>query len=394
MRTAAVSRWTILAVLTLARTATGFQFQSIASTAPLLAGELSLTATQLGLLVGLFMLPGAVAAIPGGMLGARFGDKRVAVGGLALMVLGSIALAAAPGLVPASVARLVTGVGAVLFNVVVMKMVADWFDGRELVLAMSALINSWPLGIALALVCLGPIAEHASLSAAFLVCAAVAAIGLVVVALGYRPVPQGTTQAQTGRTVLDRDERHQVLMAAAPWMLYNAAYALLVGFLPLYFVAQGNASLSDAGSATALNSLLLIASVQIGGLLAQKTGRGPLIAHIGIACATASVVGLLVAPHALLWLVLAGLFAGLPAGVLVSLPAEVLRPQSRNAGMALFYTVYYAGMAAFPWLGGRIVDSTGSPASAIWLAAATLVGCGLTFWAAHRAQHPRPVQLA
>jgi MFS family permease len=35
------------------------------------------------------MLPGAVVAIPGGMLGGRYGDKRVALFGLALMVIGS-----------------------------------------------------------------------------------------------------------------------------------------------------------------------------------------------------------------------------------------------------------------------------------------------------------------
>jgi predicted MFS family arabinose efflux permease len=45
-------------------------------------------------------------------------------------------------------------------------------------------------------------------------------------------------------------------------------------------------------------------------------------------------------------------------------------------------------MAAFPWIGGRLVDSTGSPAAAIWLAAATMMGCGLTFWTTRRAQRP------
>lgn len=389
MSASPVSRWAILGVLTLARTATGFQFQSIASTAPLLVEELALNTTQIGLLVGLFMLPGAFVALPGGMLGARFGDKRVALAGLALMVLGSVAMAAAPSIVPASLARLTTGIGAVLFNVVVTKMMADWFSGRELVLAMSALVNSWPLGIALALVSLGPVAEHASLPAAFLLCAAAALLGLVVVALGYRAAPEAATQVGIRAAVLDRSERNQVLLAAMPWMLYNSAYALLVAFLPLHFFTQGNASLASAGSATALNALLLIASVQVGGLLAQKTGRGDLITHVGVLGAILSVTGLLTAPNSLLWLVLAGLFAGLPAGVLISLPAQVLRPQSRNAGMGLFYTAYYAGMAVFPWIGGRIVDATGSPEAAIWLAAATLMGCGLTFQAARRAQRSR-----
>ena len=42
----------------------------------------------LGLLIGLYMLPGIVIALPGGMLGQRFGAKRVVLVGLALMTIG------------------------------------------------------------------------------------------------------------------------------------------------------------------------------------------------------------------------------------------------------------------------------------------------------------------
>lgn len=79
-------RWWYLAALTLARAAMGFQFQSVAALAPLVAGTLGLDKTQLGWLIGLYLLPGVVFALPGGLLGARFGDKRLVLIGLALMV--------------------------------------------------------------------------------------------------------------------------------------------------------------------------------------------------------------------------------------------------------------------------------------------------------------------
>jgi MFS family permease len=84
-------RWRILAALTFARTSMGFQFQSVASLAPFVSGELGLDNTQLGWLIGLYLLPGALIALPGGLLGARYGDKRMALIGLALMTGGPAA---------------------------------------------------------------------------------------------------------------------------------------------------------------------------------------------------------------------------------------------------------------------------------------------------------------
>ena len=71
---AIAQRWRILGALTFARTSIGFQFQSVAPLAPLVSGELGLDNTELGWLIGLYLLPGVVAALPGGLLGARYGD--------------------------------------------------------------------------------------------------------------------------------------------------------------------------------------------------------------------------------------------------------------------------------------------------------------------------------
>src|SRR5262245_57234139 len=100
-------RWRILAALTLARTSMGFQFQSVATVAPFLTSELGIDKSQLGWLVGLYLLPGVVIALPGGLLGARFGDKRVALTGLVLMAGGGLGLALSTTPLVANVARVV-----------------------------------------------------------------------------------------------------------------------------------------------------------------------------------------------------------------------------------------------------------------------------------------------
>jgi hypothetical protein len=59
-------RWLILAVLFLARTAMAFQFQAVAAVSSVVVADFGIDYTQLGLLIGLYLLPGTVIAYPGG----------------------------------------------------------------------------------------------------------------------------------------------------------------------------------------------------------------------------------------------------------------------------------------------------------------------------------------
>ena len=138
------NRWVALVIVFVTRTSMGFQFQVVAAVAPLMVAELQLTWVQLGSLIGLYMLPGAVFALPGGVLGQRYGDRRIVVASLALMVAGGFVTAAAHGFVVAAAGRLVSGAGAVLMNILLAKMVADWFTGRELSTAMGIMLTRYP----------------------------------------------------------------------------------------------------------------------------------------------------------------------------------------------------------------------------------------------------------
>ena len=149
------NRWLMLAVLFVARTTMALQFQTVASTGPFLIDALAIEFTALGVLIGLYMLPGVVIALPGGMLGQRFGARHVVFAGLALMTLGSALMGVTSSLTGAMAGRLIAGTGAVLLNVMFTKMIADWFAGREIVTAMAILVTSWPLGLAIGLLAFG-----------------------------------------------------------------------------------------------------------------------------------------------------------------------------------------------------------------------------------------------
>ena len=108
------NRWAMLAVIFITRTAMGLMFQSLAAVGSFLIDDLRLTYFHYSLLLGLFLLPGGVMALPGGMLGQRFGSRHIASAGLALMVVGGFVTAQSPGFALAAVGRVVMGVGGVL----------------------------------------------------------------------------------------------------------------------------------------------------------------------------------------------------------------------------------------------------------------------------------------
>ena len=183
------SRWAMLLVVFFTRTSLGFQFQSIAALTPFLIAAFDLSYAQVGLLMGLFMLPGVVIALPGGLLGQRYGSGRVVVAGLGLMVVGGAIVSYSLGFGAAALGRALSGVGGVLVNIMLARMVAEWFRGRELQTAMGVMLSAWPFGMALALAILGPLAAAASWRLAEYVTVAAAGLALALIALGYRDPP-------------------------------------------------------------------------------------------------------------------------------------------------------------------------------------------------------------
>ncbi len=382
------ARWLALAVPTAARTSMGFQFQSLASAAPPLVADLGLGYAEVGSLIGLYFLPGVALALPGGLLGRRFGDKRVVALGFALMAAGGVLAGFAEGYPGLAAGRLLSGLGAVLLNVLMAKMVADWFAGREIVLAMAVFVNSFPIGVGLALLALGGLAEALGWRAALHATAAAAALLLVL--LAYRPHPNdggagGATAITDGR--ISRREAALACLAGAIWGVYNGAFAITFAFAPLLLIGTGLTA-GAAGSLVAVATWLSVASVQVGGLVAQRWGHRSALLLCGTLGWGLGLLLLPLVPAPVPVLLAIGLVLGLPVGVVMALPAEALRPESRATGMGLFYTGLYVGHPALPPVAGWLLDLTSSPAAALAFAGALVLSV-LPLFAAFRAAQRR-----
>ena len=365
------NRWLVLAVLFLARTAMGFQFQSVASLSSFVINDLNIDYTQLGLLIGFYLLPGIVIAYPSGLLGRHFGDKQGAILGMTLMIIGGVLTATSHDYEVFLLGRLIGGTGAVLLNVLVMKMATDWFVGREIGTALALLVSSWPIGIGVALIVLPQLALTFSAATAFAVTAAAAALVLVLIAAIYRaPTTAAGTPPPTRGSGLgvSMKEFGLVTMAGAVWALFNVSYIILVSFAPPLLIAHG-ISVKDAGMATSLASWTIIPAIALGGLLLDRMGHATALMISSLAALALSIL-LMPSTSSFALIAFMGAVGGLPCGAMLVLPAEVLRPESRGPGMGIFYTWYYVGMAVLIPVAGYVRDLTGDPAKPL-----TFAGC-------------------
>ena len=377
-----LNRWSILVLLFLVRCAIGYQFQSVATVSPWLMAGLMIDYALLGTLMGLYMLPGILFALPGGILGHRFGDTRIVLVGLLLMALGGFVTGIAETFVIAAVGRLVSGLGAVLLNVLLSKMATDWFAGYELPTAMGALLSAFPLGIGLALLTQGPLAENTGWTSVMHLTAATSVLGMALMAILYSP--PSTAAVPNGERAGLRSAPRQlrlVMIAGVIWAFYNAGFVILLGFAPDYLAGTGMTA-ATAGYIASITSWIIIPALPLGGRLSESLRHtDPLLVLSMAAAGTAACLIPSFEPMNT-WLMFAviGLCLGPPGALIVSLPAEVLSSENRAEGMGIFYTFIYVGMAVFTPLAGLcrdLTDVAGAPllfSGAMLLAPIPLLG--------------------
>jgi MFS family permease len=365
-----------------------FQFQSVAAVAPLLGSTSGIGIADSGALIGLYFAPGVVLALPGGAIGQRLGDKNTVLAALLLMLAGEVAMALSPSWSVQIAGRIVSGGGGVMLNVQMTKMVADWFAGREIATAMAIFVNSWPAGIALSLVSLPLIGTAFGVHAVYLAVAALIALGLVFFVTTYRPKPKATVAA-VASSWPDRSALTAVIIAGAIWGLYNVGISMVFSFGPTLLVERGW-TISAAGSVISIVLWLAVISVPLGGLLADRIGRPGLVLVCNCMVFAAAMMALPRSDAVVPIVVLIGLIGGLPAGPVMSLPARVLKPETRAIGTGIFFVLYYATMMLAPVIAGAGAKWTGQTAFAFDFGTAVLLICPLLLWAFDRLTVAQP----
>jgi NNP family nitrate/nitrite transporter-like MFS transporter len=347
---------------------------------PLIMRDLGITPAQAGLLSTVTFLGGGLLAIPIGQLTDWLGARWMTAGSLAILLLSTLGMAAAPGYGSLLAVRLLSGVGVCASFIAAGHYANAHWSGPRSALAQGLLGGSMQLGIGAAIFVLPVIATHVGWRGALALCAVP-----LVLALGLWLRWARATSPRRG-TVSVRS----VFADAASWRLglvNGATFGLTVvlgTWVAVYFVEEFGLALTLAGMFGAQTALLGMVGRPLGGLLIARGAVGARVLIRAMLAGSALALLLLAWPGrpvgaAIGAVILVGLTASLSyPGVL--LLASRVRPDATGAVLGVVSTVGSLVVILGAPAIGALYSASGSfslpfgllallPAAAVWATA-------------------------
>ncbi|MEV4642048.1 DHA2 family efflux MFS transporter permease subunit [Actinoplanes sp. NPDC049548] len=177
------SRWWALGALSLSTIAIGLDGTVLSVALPTLAGDLQASTGDLQWFTTSYLLVLAAALLPAGMLGDRFGRKRMLLGALALFGLASAACSYATSSGQLIAARAGLGLGAAVIMPLSSAVLTVIFEPAERTRALTVWITANTLGIPLGPLVGGWLLDHFWWGSVFLINLPLVVAGIVAVAL-------------------------------------------------------------------------------------------------------------------------------------------------------------------------------------------------------------------
>jgi EmrB/QacA subfamily drug resistance transporter len=394
----------------------GFDSTILNVALPTMAGQLGATTGQQQWMADAYVVVFAALMLPAGLLGDRFGRRRMLIAGLGVFLAGSALGALATGVNAVIAARAVMGIGAALIMPLALSVLPSLFGPGERTKAIGVISAASALGLPLGPLVGGWLLNHFWWGSVFLINLPMAALGIAAClfllpetsdpsAPRVDPVSTALTVAGLGVLIYaiiaapDRgwsDPLLLALLAAAAVLLtalvlrerrmsrplldlsllaqrgflLNTAAATLVMFvlsglmfaLPTYLQAV----LGHDAFGTGLRLLPLM-----GGLLVAARGAQPVVARFDaraavtaglVVLAFSAVLGSRTTPHSgygftALWLSLAGLGFGLSMVPAMDGALGALPPDRAGSGSGLVTTMRQVGGAIGIALLGSLLTS-------------------------------------
>ncbi len=362
---------------------------SVMAMAPVIRGELGLSAALFGTFVSAYYGAQAVGSLPAGGVTDRFGIGRALVVAHVTMIIGAVIVAVAPGYGACIGGMMFMGLGYSMTNPSTARGVLEWFPAERRGLAMGLKQVGVPLG--------GVLAAINGVLAAFvhwqtLMCGVAVLIAINgVLCLGlFRfdnhmpPEHRRSLLANIGEVLRDRNFKVYTVLSG----MLNIGQTNFFGFLTLFLTDVARASQPMAGFAMGLaQTVSALARVGWGSVSDKAFGGRRAILNAWI-CSTAAVLLVMMASVGFLsegsslWVGLA-LTAGLGATIAsfapVSQAISVEAVPPRLAGSAVGFNMVGVHIGGFlgPVMFGVAMDSFGGDYVAGWLLTAAVTALGV-----------------
>ena len=346
--------------------------------APIMA-ELGLSYARAGTLAAAFFYAYVVMQLPAGLIGDRFGRRRILVIGLVGVALATVLTGLARSFAALFAARLLTGAcqGSLFSND--RATIAAVTPRDRIAFGQGVSFMGPGVGLLVGLYLSGVLAEALSWRAVLFLFALGPLVAAAMIQRWAPAIPPAPAAALTGRlAAIVREPRLWILNVAGACGIYGQF--VLATWAPLMFEEAGVTELGRAGGYASLQGLAAVAgpvvggfiddrlsrrgvphaSVMAGGLLALAVGMG----LMALAIAARSPLGLIVA------LVAAAFFAWSIWGAVYALLGEIVPPQSLGTAFGFLNSIAFIGAIVGPSVTGLVRDVAGTFAAGCWVAAA------------------------
>jgi predicted MFS family arabinose efflux permease len=377
-------RWVVLSASVFSFFAIGSTFFVVPPLIPELITRFGLSNFRIGVLMGSISVPAVFFAIIVGLAVDRWPPRRVGAVSLTVMLAGAVTFALAPTFGVLVAGRLVFGIGGLVVNLLLARLLTVAFSGRELALAMGVFMATYPASM------ITVFSLHPALFSALgwrnellLLAGLVAlAIPLFLVAVGRDPAPGTTSGSRPALLPRSPVVPRPLAILAVVWLLFFAVHSSVLTFAPSWAGADVRALLI----VTLVMWVAMIGSPAVGTLI-DRTARPHRWAVAGLAVQGITLAGMasgrLDPSPAMLGI---GAAAALVPTAVYALPGRLV--EAHRVGFAFGFITSFSNLGTLtgPALSGRILDVTGDW-TPVWamLAAAAAIGAIAAAGVRHRA---------
>jgi MFS family permease len=345
---------------------------------PLYMLEIGASPALAALAVGLRGIGVLLFDVPAGMLVARFGDKPVLVGGLAMIFGGLVALVITTNVWLIGFAALALGLGHAAWMLGRQSYLADVCTTPELGRAIAAMAGLQRGGALIGPFAGGVLAGVPGFPVAFAAGAASAVIaGATVIAFARAVPPHEDPDASfKGTLQVLRAQRRVLATAGGSALVLQAMRATRQVLVPLFGQAVG-LDVTAIGLVYSLSTVIDIALFYPSGVLADRYGRKwSAVPSMGFYALGLALLPLASGFYSLLAVaVLLGFANGIGTGVVMIIGADLARASGRRGQfLGLWRLIGDVGMSGAPLLVGTIVGSAGLAAASLAVAGLGVVG--------------------
>jgi len=336
---------------------------------PQMRAALDLSLVEATFIVTTFNVLGMLVGIFAGMLGDRYGRKRFALAGLALMALGGALGAAVDAFVPLLVSRFVEGVGFILFAVPAPALMSAMSaDARSRAKALGLWSAYMPTGGTVALLAAPVFIAVASWRALWLAIAAAALLAAIAIARAVPAMP--TARVSSLRLLVESLAQPGNVVMSLLFACYVAQWTSIMVWLPTFLSERGT-STAAASAATALMVLVNAPGNLAGGwFLSRGVPRAALVITASVIAGLCE-IGMLApalpgAARYALVLVFSACAGVIPASVFAGLPVHARSPQHIATGNGMVLQLSNIGQFFGPLAIAWIVSHYGGWEATLW----------------------------